>query len=190
MKQYSLKKPAAILIIFFALFIVAHGCNSNKSKSGEATSDSMTSGQDSAFLNHRDSVPTKQQYPDSLFVLSHDYPATAKPVVNPSWQKALNGQPISASNVFAYMDSLKKYVAPNLLPFFANNKEWTSAKHGWFNEPWLGSQREAILGSYETRRICLSRCKWMKPGTPWFYMTQLRPIPLDKSGVRPGKALT
>jgi hypothetical protein len=34
------------------------------------------------------------------------------------------------------------------MPFFTNNKQWTSAKYGWFNEPWMGSQREAILGSY------------------------------------------
>ena len=99
-------------------------------------------------MNHRDSVPTKQQYPDSLFVLSHNYPDTAAPIVNPSWQKALNGQPISSSNTFAYMDSLKKTVAPNVIPFFTKHSTWTSAKYGWFNEPWVGSEREAILGAY------------------------------------------
>ena len=39
-------------------------------------------------------------------------------------------------------------MAPNVLPFFTNNKQWTAAKYGWFQEPWLGSQREAILGTY------------------------------------------
>jgi hypothetical protein len=148
MKQYFPKKLAAIFIILFAIFLFAYSCTNNKAKDDAAKADLMTSGQNGAFLNHRDSVPSKQQYSDSLFTLSHDYPATVKPLVNPPWQKALNGQPISQSNVFAYMDSLKKYVAPNILPFFANNKEWTAAKYGWFNEPWVGSQREAILGTY------------------------------------------
>ena len=140
---------SAALIILFVIVFVAYNCTSNEnSKDGAAASDMMLSGQNGAFLNHRDSVPSQQQYSDSLFVLSHDYPATVTPVVDPPWQKALHGQPIAASNVFAYMDSLKSYVAPNVLPFFTNNKEWTAAKYGWFQEPWMGSQREAILGTY------------------------------------------
>ena len=148
MKQYFSEKLAVICFILFAIFLFAYSCTGNKAKDGDVKANLMTAAQDSEFTNHRDSVPSKQQYSDSLFTLSHDYPATAAPVVNPSWQKALNGQPISASNVFAYMDSLKKYVAPNVLPFFTDNKNWTAAKHGWFQEPWMGSQREAILGTY------------------------------------------
>jgi len=148
MKQYFSKKLAAICIILFAIFIFAYSCTGNKAKDGDVKANLMTAAQDSEFTNHRDSVPSKQQYSDSLFTLSHNYPETATPVVNPSWQKALNGQPLSAANVFAYMDSLKKYVAPNVLPFFTDNKNWTAAKHGWFQEPWMGSQREAILGTY------------------------------------------
>lgn len=47
------------------------------------------------------------------------------------------------------MDSLKSYIAPNVLPFFTDNANWTAAKHGWFHEPWLGLEREAILGTYQ-----------------------------------------
>ena len=148
MKKLALVSPACMLL--FAIILIGFSCTGgdNKSQPDKVKSDVMMSDQNGAFLNHRDSVPSKKQYDGPLFVLSHDYPTIAKPVVNPSWQKALNGQPISASNVFAYLGALKSYVAPNVLPFFENNRGWTAAKYGWFNEPWLGSQREAILGTY------------------------------------------
>ena len=147
-----MKKTPRLLVVFIllcAVTLIATMCNSNdKSQSVSANPVLDTSGQSGAFLNYRDSAPSKEQYSDSLFVLSHYYPATVAPVVNPSWEQALNGQPISEKNVFAYMDSLKTHVAPTLLPFLTNNKAWTAAKYGWFQEPWLGSQREAILGAY------------------------------------------
>lgn len=147
MKKIPLFSIAVMALL--TIVIAAYSCGGNdKPKDGDATKDMAATKQNGAFLNHRDSVPSPQQYSDSLFVLSHDYPTTVADVVNPSWQQALNGQPISEANTFAYMDSLKSYVAPNLLPFFTNNKQWTSAKYGWFNEPWMGSQREAILGAY------------------------------------------
>ncbi|AEE48678.1 hypothetical protein [Haliscomenobacter hydrossis] len=147
-----MKKIPLLLTAFVLLLLMVFGSYScgdkNKPKDGEIKTDLLVAEPNGAFLDHRDSVPTKQQYNGPLFVLSHDYPTSVPPVVNPSWQKALNGQPISAANVFAYMDSLKSYIAPKLLPFFSNNKQWTSAKYGWFNEPWVGAQREAILGTY------------------------------------------
>lgn len=140
------RKPSVTGALFTlcVMVVLAYNCASNnKPKDGqEATA------QNGAFLNHRDSVPSKQAYPDSLFVLSHDYPANATSVVNPPWQQALKGQPISESNVFPYMDSLKSYIAPRMLPFFSNNAAWSAAEYGWFHEPWMGSQREAIMGTY------------------------------------------
>lgn len=147
-----MRRVSNLGIFFISLFliaVIAYNCTDNgKSNTTLVEVNASGSAQNSAFLDHRDSVPSKQQYGDSLFQLSHDYPATVAPVVNPLWRQALNGQPISASNVFAYMDALKKYVAPRLLPFFTDNKQWNAAKYGWFHEPWMGSQREAILGTY------------------------------------------
>src|SRR5688572_922515 len=101
---------AAVFISLFVIAVVAYNCASNsKPADNEEGSGLTASAQDGAFQNHRDSVPSPQQYADSLFLLSHDYPTTVAPVVNPSWRQALNGQPISESNVFAYMDSLKSY---------------------------------------------------------------------------------
>lgn len=116
-------------------------------KKDETTEAESTVKQD-PFLNHRDSVPSKKVYDGPLFVLSHDYPTSYQPVVDPSWRQALKGEPISASNVFAYMDSLKSYIAPNLMPFFTKPKNWLASEHGWFHQPWLGAQREAIMGTY------------------------------------------
>ncbi|MBV7531629.1 hypothetical protein [Chitinophaga sp. sic0106] len=101
-----------------------------------------------AFTNHMSQVPDSSQYPYPLFQLSHNYPDTFRTLENPSWQQALKGQPIGPANAFAYMDSLKSYVKPHLLPFFTSNHTWSAADHGWFHEPWIGSEREPILGTY------------------------------------------
>lgn len=138
---------SALLLLLTVVILTAFNCNSNKKPGVGSTATAVSD--TSEFANHRDSVPSPQQWSDSLFVLSHAYPDSVKPVVNPPWQKALNGQPISASNTFAYMDSLKSYVKPNVLPFFTDFKHWTAAKHGWFNEPWVGYIREAIMGAYQ-----------------------------------------
>jgi hypothetical protein len=138
-----------VLAVLLAAVILAYNCTNSSDKSkDEAVAPEAAVQQSGAFLNHRDSVPSQQQYSGPLFTLSHNYPTTAKQVTNPSWQQALKGQPITESNVFAYMDSLKSYVAPNVMPFFTNNQQWNAAKYGWFHEPWLGSEREAILGAY------------------------------------------
>ena len=145
-----MKKNLTIYMsLLLAALIMSYGCGSNESvKKAGGSSEMALAGPSGAFLDHRDSVPSQQQYSGPLFTLSHDYPAKFTPVNNPSWQQALHGKPISSANVFAYMDSLKSHVAPNIIPYFANNKQWTSAKYGWFNEPWVGAEREAIMGTY------------------------------------------
>ncbi|WP_460552994.1 hypothetical protein [Ferruginibacter profundus] len=142
---------STVLVMLIVVAVIAYSCNGNdKAAEGEKKAGplAMAATPNGAFQNYRDSAPSQQQYSGPLFVLSHDYPTTPKTVVNPGWQQALKGQPISEANVFTYMDALKNYVAPNVLPFFNDNKNWTAAKYGWFQEPWMGSQREAILGTY------------------------------------------
>lgn len=150
MKNLSKLFPVCILLI--CMLLGASKCKisdeENNTENTPPTIISESVNLTGAFQNHRAEVPSKTQYDHPLFVLSHDYPTTIRPVVNPPWQKALNGQPISSSNTFDYMDALKSYVAPNITPFFTDNTKWTSAKYGWYNEPWMGSQREAILGTY------------------------------------------
>ncbi|MBO9731438.1 MAG: hypothetical protein J7623_22550 [Chitinophaga sp.] len=144
-RKYSV---TGLVFTLFGLVVFAYNCASNNKKETGTQSEENVSFTEGAFMNHRDSVPSKQQYSAPLFVLSHDYPTSFTPIVDPPWRRALNGHPIDSSNVFPYMDSLKNYIAPRVIPFFTSNTTWTSAKYGWFNEPWLGSQREAILGAY------------------------------------------
>ncbi|RDI12322.1 hypothetical protein [Flavobacterium sp. AG291] len=147
MKQ-KITFPTSFVVLAAMAFAVCSCRKNDNTEEGKELTAMAETPVSGAFQNHRDSVPTKDQYGNPLFVLSHDYPTEVKDVVNPSWQQALKGKPISESNVFAYMDSLKSYIAPNVKPFFTDNKNWTSAKYGWFNEPWIGSEREAILGAY------------------------------------------
>lgn len=137
---------SAAMTIFVVIALAGSGCGGN-GKEDEAKAEALP--QSGAFKNHRDSVPSSAQYGNPLFVLSHDYPTTLRPVVNPSWQQVLKGRKISAFNVFAYMDCLKSYIAPRLLPFFTSNATWNAASNGWFHEPWMGAEREAILGTYQ-----------------------------------------
>lgn len=145
----KIPRISTVLMWLLLFAVIAYNCTNNANTSiEESAADSTSSKPSAAFQNHRDSAPSKQQYDGPLFVLSHDYPTTVTPVTNPSWQQALKGQPISESNTMAYMDSLKTYVAPNIMPFFANFKQWDAAKYGWYHEPWVGKQREAIMGTY------------------------------------------
>ncbi len=139
---------SAAMTTLVVIALAACSCNDKDTSSEDKINlnGSLTSG---AFQNHRDSVPPTTLYRKPLFALSHDYPMTLRKVTNPSWHRALNNQPISEANALAYMDSLKSYIAPDLLPFFDTNAVWNAAKHGWFHEPWVGAEREAILGTYQ-----------------------------------------
>lgn len=137
---------SAAMTTLVVIALAAYSCGGKGSKDQTNVQGKLPNG---AFQNHRDSVPSASRYGKPLFLLSHDYPTIFRKVVNPSWQQALKDQPISAANAFAYMDSLKSYIAPNLLPFFDTNTTWNASQHGWFHEPWMGAEREAILGTYQ-----------------------------------------
>jgi len=51
-------------------------------------------------------------------------------------------------NAQAYVQALKDYVAPNAKQLVWNYNDWDAAKAGWYNQPWLGSIRESIHGTY------------------------------------------
>ena len=143
----------AISLLFFGMIFIFTNCSNPPEEEEEETviideSEIIIEEESYAFLNHRDSVPTKEEWSGPLFELSYDYPQTFTPVTDPTWRNALNGKPISASNALSYIDALKAYIAPNVKPFFTDNSAWTSAKYGWFNGPWMGVDREAILGTY------------------------------------------
>ena len=120
-------------------------CNNPEKKPEEVTQIALAN----PFQNHRDSVPSSSQYSGPLFTLSHNYPETAlPPMVNPPWQQALKGQPISPANALQYVDALKKYLTPNIMKFLYDREHFNADSVGFYQEPWTGAIREAIMGTY------------------------------------------
>lgn len=101
------------------------------------------------FQNNNGLVPTPQQYSGPLFTVNHAWPQKAlPPLVNAPWQKAINGQRITTENASAYAYALREYVSKNAKALILDYPNWNAGKAGWYNEPWLGSAREAIRGTY------------------------------------------
>ena len=147
-------KTTFILFILFSISVFLADCGNNSRKDEAKTSADSTvlaQAQDvpAPFLDHRSTVPPANVYQGPLFVLNHDYPQSPLPPMGEApWQKALKGKPIGSSNAIAYVDSLKAYVAPTIVKFLYDRKNWSNAKEGWYQEPWTGIIRESIMGAY------------------------------------------
>lgn len=136
------------LLVIVTLSVTLLQCNNAKPKEekDEAVLDGV---QMNPFKSHRDSVPSSSQYSGPLFTLSHNYPdAALPPFVNPPWQQALNGQPLSTANALNYVEAIKNFVAPTITQFLYNRDNFNADSSGWFQEPWTGGLREAIMGTY------------------------------------------
>jgi len=62
--------------------------------------------------------------------------------------QAIGGGAISTQNAAAYVAALKQYAAGNARQLLQDYIHWDAAKAHWYNEPWLGSTRESIHGTY------------------------------------------
>ena len=101
------------------------------------------------FLTNNGLIPPASQYPGPFFALSHNWPQKPlPPMKNPPWLKAIGGVQITPQNAGAYVEAVKQFVAPNARRLLLDYKRWDAAKAHWYNEPWLGSQRESIHGTY------------------------------------------
>ncbi len=101
------------------------------------------------FLTNNGRIPAHEQYNGPLFQLNHSWPSQSlPPVSNPPWSKAIGGGLINTTNAAAYVAALKEYVSVNARQLLLDYKNWDAAKAHWYNEPWLGSIRESIHGSY------------------------------------------
>ncbi len=101
------------------------------------------------FANTTNPTPPPSVYNEPLFKLSHNYSGVPPaPPVNPPWIQALGGKPIGAGNAVAYVNALKNYVAVDMKQLIFNYASWDAGKAGWFNQPWLAGEREAIHGTY------------------------------------------
>jgi hypothetical protein len=102
------------------------------------------------FANNNGAIPAKSAYDGPLFQLSHDWPVAtpAAPTATP-WAAAIGDKPIDVGNAAAYVKALKDHVGPNARQLIWNYANWDANKAGWYNQPWLGSIREAIHGMYQ-----------------------------------------
>ncbi|WP_266157042.1 hypothetical protein [Dyella silvatica] len=101
------------------------------------------------FQDNNGSVPSSGVYSGPLFKLNHAWPTQApSALTNAPWQAAIKNGNITPNNALDYANALKAAVAKNARELIMHYETWDAAKAGWYNEPWLGSLREAIRGTY------------------------------------------
>lgn len=101
------------------------------------------------YQDNNGQLPPADQYRGPLFRLSRDWPNRALPPIgNAPWQRAINNGRLTPANAPAYAEALRQAISANARQLVLHYESWDAAKAGWYNEPWLGSQREAIHGTY------------------------------------------
>lgn len=93
-----------------------------------------------------------------LRTLNFNYPSAAK---SRAWLTSTDQQPLTVQSAPAYVQALKKFVAPTLRDMIERPNTWSSQKYGWYDMPWQAegaptsgggidarSGREAILASF------------------------------------------
>ena len=95
------------------------------------------------YRDHDGRVP--QGYNGPLFKLSRDYPS-ALPAPAMPWRAAVRNAPLDTKNAAAYTAALKESVAQDMVALLGGDGRWDAAGRGWYNDPWLGTQREALHG--------------------------------------------
>jgi hypothetical protein len=106
------------------------------------------------FLTDNGLMPPATEYQGPIFALRHDWPTQALPSMeNPPWLQAIGRGTITTQNAPAYVAALKQYVGDNARQWLPDYKNWDAAKAHWYNEPWLGSTRESIHGTYPARQF-------------------------------------
>lgn len=94
-------------------------------------------------------IKPPKTYRGPTFKLSYDWPTSVSPLkTDAPWQKAIGNKPITIQNAPAYAYALKVAVTENARTLFSHYNQWDARKAGWYNEPWTGSIREAIRGTY------------------------------------------
>jgi hypothetical protein len=140
---YSKHRIAAI---FFSACVV--GCFTALSGAQRAATINAAVPKD-PFVVNNGLIPTRSQYSGPLFKLNHAWPSKPLPPIKDApWTKAIGGGLITTKNAAAYVTALKQYVSANARQLILNYANWDAAKARWYSEPWLGSIRESIHGTY------------------------------------------
>lgn len=97
------------------------------------------------YADHNGKLPAPGEYNGPLFRLSYHYPS-GLPAPYMGWRTAIGNGPITTANAAAYVQALKDAVARDMHTLLADYGDWNAARRGWYNDPWLGAQREPIHG--------------------------------------------
>lgn len=98
------------------------------------------------FQNNDGSVPPPGM---TQFTLSHDWPTgSLPPIADAPWRKAIGNGPITTGNAQAYAEALKAAVADNGRALITQGSGFDAKGAGWYNEPWVGSLRDPLQGTY------------------------------------------
>ena len=97
------------------------------------------------YADHNGKLPAPGEYNGPLFRLSYNYPSGLS-APHMGWRTAIGNGPITTANAPAYVQALKDAVARDMHTLLVDYEEWNAARRGWYNDPWLGAQREAIHG--------------------------------------------
>lgn len=102
------------------------------------------------FQANNGAIPTKKEFEGKLFELNSCWPTAPLPAPKDgfAWQKAIGNKPITTQNAHLYAAALKEHVSKNARALIVGHDTWNAKSADWYNEPWLGSQREAISGTY------------------------------------------
>jgi hypothetical protein len=137
-------------ILLGASFLAMHGASAQKAFRPEVRETPQSLKKATPYQNNDGAVPPRSQYQGPLFVLNHAWPTKPlPPLKNAPWQAAIHNGKITPENAAAYAEALKAAVSANGRHLIMHYDTWNAAKAGWYNEPWLGSLRESIHGTYD-----------------------------------------
>ncbi|MEN4759170.1 hypothetical protein ABEG63_02425 [Chryseobacterium sp. C39-AII1] len=120
--------------------ITLWSCTNDKKSTPEIPDDLVRK---QAFKNHSDSIPKDRK---AFFQLNADYPRT-QPSVGFKFINEFN-QPITVENAETYVSKMKEYASPVITKMINEKDKFNAKEVGWFHEPWMGSQRDPIMGTY------------------------------------------
>lgn len=96
------------------------------------------------FADNNGSSPPPADYAGPLFRLSYHYPANLPAPAMP-WRAAIKGGRIGVQNAAAYTQALKDAIGADMRALL-DYTQWDAGQRGWYNDPWMGGQREPIHG--------------------------------------------
>jgi hypothetical protein len=142
-------RTTAIALLYLPLMLLARDDALSQTTHRPLVATAPSTAKPTPFQTNNGNVPPSGEYSGPLFTLNHAWPTQPLPRLKDApWQAAINNGTITPQNAAAYAAALKDYVTADGRALTMDYAHWDAAKARWYNEPWLGSQREAIHGTY------------------------------------------